>query len=116
MKQESVAVLLRIFIGERDTYRGQSLYEYLVHYLKRNHFAGVTVLRGIEGFGHASKIHTANLLELSSDLPIVVEVVDTQEKIDELKHHFDELNTTTSTLITEENVKIIRYGKLLKEN
>lgn len=106
-----MAILLRIFIGESDKYEGKELYEYVVEYLRKNHFAGVTVLRGIEGFGHKSLIHTANILDLSTDLPIVVEVVDTEEKIAELKHMFDTLNTGASMLITEEQVKIIRYGK-----
>ena len=113
MKEQATAILLRIFIGESDIYKGQSLSEYLVHYLKKKHFAGVTVLRGIEGFGHSTKIHTANILELSTDLPIVLEVVDTQEKIEELKHMLDELDIQgkVGLLITEETVKIIKYGK-----
>jgi PII-like signaling protein len=90
---------------------GKNLYQYLVEWLRKNHFAGVTVLRGISGFGKASKLHTTNLLELSSDLPIVVEIVDTEEKISELKKMFDETDCIGSALITEENVKIYQYGK-----
>jgi len=113
MKEQSTAILLRIYIGERDKHKGQSLYEYLVHYLKVYGFAGVTVLRGIEGFGHKSKIHTANILELSTDLPIILEIVDIQEKIDELKHTLEDLDTEgkVGVLITEEPVKVIKYGK-----
>jgi PII-like signaling protein len=110
MKKESTAVLLRIFIGESDKHEGQTLYEYLVTYLRKNHFAGVTVLRGIEGYGHSSVIHTANVLDLSTDLPIVIEVVDSEEKIVELKDMLDKEHATASMLITEEKVKIIRYG------
>jgi PII-like signaling protein len=111
MQKESTAVLMRIFIGESDKYQGKNLYQYLVEWLRKNHFAGVTVLRGISGFGKASKLHTTNLLELSSDLPIVVEIVDKEEKISELKKMFDETDCIGSALITEENVKIYQYGK-----
>lgn len=111
MQKESTAVLMRIFIGESDKFNGKNLYQFLVEWLRKNHFAGVTVLRGISGFGKASKLHTTNLLELSSDLPIVVEIVDKEEKIEELKKMFDETNCIGSALITEENVKIYRYGK-----
>ncbi len=79
-------------------------------YLRANHFSGVTVLRGITGFGKASKIHSSDLLALSSDLPIVIEIVDVPEKIEELKKVFDETNMIGSALITEEKVKIFQYG------
>jgi len=111
MQKESKAVLMRVFIGESDKYNGKNLYQYLVEWLRKNHFAGITVLRGISGFGKASKLHTTNLLELSSDLPIVVEIVDREEKIEELKKMFDETNCIGSALITEESVKIYQYGK-----
>ncbi len=111
MKKESEAVLLRIFIGESDHYQGKSTYQFLVNYLKQNKFAGVTVLRGLEGFGHKSVIHTANLLELSSDLPIVLEIVDTAERIEQFKEYLDKENILSSSLVTQEKVKIIRYGK-----
>lgn len=111
MKTESSAILLRIFIGESDKHDGKELYEFLVEYLRQNHFAGVTVLRGIEGYGHASRIHTANVVDLSTDLPIVVEVVDTEEKIEELKKLFETMDNPPSMLITQEKVTIIRYGK-----
>ena len=80
MQKESTAILLRIYIGESDKHEGKTLYRWLAEHLRKNHFAGVTVLRGIEGFGKASKIHTSDLLELSSDLPIVIEIVDTKER------------------------------------
>ena len=111
MQKETDAVLLRIFIGESDKYKGKALYQYLVEYCRKNHFSGVTVLRGISGFGKASKVHTSDLLELSSDLPIVIEIVDKPEKIDELKKMFDETDCIGSSLITEETVKIYQYGK-----
>jgi len=111
MQKESTAILMRIFVGESDKYKGKNLYQYLVEWLRKNHFAGVTVLRGISGFGKASKLHTTNLLELSSDLPIVMEIVDTEVKINELKKMFDETDCIGSALITEETVKIYQYGK-----
>ncbi len=111
MQKESTAILLRIFIGESDKYQGMNLYQYLVQYLRKNHFSGVTVLRGITGFGRASKIHTSDLLELSSDLPIVIEIVDSEEKTEELKKIFDQTGMIGSALITEEKVKIVQYGE-----
>jgi hypothetical protein len=110
MLKESTSILLRIFIGESDKYQGKALYQYLVEYLRKNHFAGATVLRGMAGFGKASKLHSSDLLELSSDLPIVIEIVDTEEKIENLKKIFDETGMIGSALITEEKVKIIKYG------
>ncbi len=111
MKKESTAKLLRIFIGESDKFNGKNLYHYLVEYLRKNNFSGITVLRGITGFGKASKIHTSDMLTLSSDLPIVIEIVDKPERIEELKKAFEETGMIGSALITEENVKIIQYGK-----
>jgi PII-like signaling protein len=111
MQKESTAVLLRIFIGESDKYEGKNLYAYLVNYLRENHFAGVTVLRGITGYGNASKIRSSDLLDISSDLPIVIEIVDTESKIEELKKVFDDTDMIGSSLITEEKVTIFRYGK-----
>lgn len=114
MKKESTAKLLRIFIGESDKYEGKNLYHYLVNYLRKNHYSGVTVLRGLTGFGKASKIHSSDLLELSSDLPIIIEIVDSEDKIEQLKKVFEETNMIGSALITEEPVKIIQYG--IKDN
>ncbi|HAY33112.1 MAG TPA: DUF190 domain-containing protein [Ignavibacteria bacterium] len=110
MLKESESLLLRIFIGESDKYQGNNLYKYLVEYLRKNHFAGVTVLRGITGFGKASKIRSSDLLEISSDLPVVIEVADTIEKIEELKKVFNKTDILGSALITEEKIKILRYG------
>jgi uncharacterized protein len=74
--------LLRVFIGESDRHNGKPLYEWLVLQAREQGLAGATVLRGIEGFGAHSRLHTAKILRLSEDLPIVVEIVDTREKID----------------------------------
>jgi PII-like signaling protein len=111
VQKESTGILLRIFVGESDKYEGRILYKYLTEYLRKNHYSGVTVMRGLTGFGKASKIHSSDLLELSSDLPIIIEIVDTEEKIELLKNIFEETNMIPSALITEEKVKIIRYGE-----
>ncbi len=111
MQKETEAALLRIFIGESDKFKGKNLYHYLTEYLRENHYAGVTVLRGITGFGKASVIRSSDLLDISSDLPIVIEIADTAEKIEQLKKVFDETNMIGSALITEEKIKIIRYGE-----
>src|SRR3954469_21292374 len=76
------AVLLRIFVGETDRYGHQPLYEAIVLKAREMHLAGATVLRGPMGFGHSSRLHTAKILRLSEDLPIVVEIVDSEAKID----------------------------------
>ena len=110
MKRESTGTLLRIYIGESDKFGGKNLYRYLTEYLRKNHYAGVTVLRGITGFGKASKIRSSDILELSSDLPIVIEIADTEEKIDSLKKVFEQTSMIGSALITEEKVTIIQYG------
>jgi PII-like signaling protein len=75
--------LLRIFIGESDKYDGMPLYEWIVRKAREHGLAGATVLRGIEGFGAHSRVHTAKILRLSTDLPIVVEIVDSPEKIED---------------------------------
>jgi PII-like signaling protein len=75
--------LLRIFIGETDRHEGRPLYEWIVHRAREHGLAGATVLRGLEGFGAHSRIHTAKVLRLSADLPIVIEIVDTREKIED---------------------------------
>ena len=107
MKKESEAILLRIFIGESATYKGKHLYKYLVEFFKKEGLAGATVLRGIDGFGKSSHVHTTSILRLSADLPIVVEVADTKEKIEAIKPRLDDM--VTEGLITEEKVKIILY-------
>lgn len=111
MKEESSAILLRIFTGESDRVGNKPLYQFITEYLKENHYSGVTVLRGITGYGHTSRVHTANILTLSSDLPIVIEIVDNEDRINELKEYLDSNNIIESGLITEERVNIIRYGK-----
>ena len=107
MKKESDAVLLRIFIGESNKYKGVPLSKYLVEFFKKEGLAGATILRGISGFGKSSKLHTTSILRLSDDLPIMVEVVDRKENIERVKPKLDDV--IEEGLITEEEVKIILY-------
>ena len=103
------ASLLRIFIGEDDKADGKPLYEAIVLKARETRLAGATVLRGPLGFGRSSMLHTAKVLRLSQDLPIVVEIVDTEEKINAFLPILTEL--TQSCLITLEKVTVIRYGE-----
>lgn len=107
MKLPEDALLLRIFIGETDRFEGKPLYEQIVLKARELNLAGATVLRGVMGFGAASRIHTAKLLELSIDLPIVVEIVDTEEKINQLMPFVDE--TVAEGLVTIEKMRVITY-------
>ena len=107
MREESEAILLRIFIGESDRYNGKPLYKYLVEMFKKEGLAGATVLRGIMGYGKTSCLHTTSILRLSTDLPIVIEVADKREKIDKIIPKLDGI--ISEGLITEEKVKIILY-------
>ncbi len=111
MKLEGEGKLLRIFLGESDRVDGKALYEVIVLKAKEGGLAGATVLRGIEGFGAASRIHTAKILRLSEDLPIVVEIVDTPEKIQSLMPVVDDLfqRSGSGGMITLERAEIIRY-------
>lgn len=101
-------VLMRIFLGESDRVGHRPLYEVLVELFKREGFAGATVLRGVAGFGAHSVFHTDKLLRLSSDLPIVIEVVESQEKIDAVMPRIDEM--MTGGMITLEKATVIRYA------
>jgi uncharacterized protein len=101
------AVLLRIFIGESDLYQHRPLYEAIVLKVRELQLAGVTVLRGPMGFGKSSHLHTAKILRLSMDLPIVIEIVDTEEKINAFLPVLDEM--MGGGLVTLERAKVIRY-------
>ncbi len=101
------ACLLRIFIGENDRFHGRPLFEALVLKARELHMAGATVLRGPMGFGANSHLHTAKILRLSEDLPIVIELVDSQEKIDTLLPHITEM--MRDGLVTLEKVKVLHY-------
>jgi PII-like signaling protein len=102
------AVLLRIFIGEDDRHDGKPLYEAIVCRAREMRLAGATVLRGPMGFGHASRIHTAKILRLSGDLPMVIEIVDGEETINAFLPVLDGM--MTSGLVTLEKVQVLQYG------
>lgn len=104
--------LLRIFIGESDKYDGMPLYEWIVQKAHDFGLAGSTVIRGIQGFGAHSRIHNAKILRLSTDLPIIIEIVDTKEKIEDFLSLID--HTITEGLVTLEDIRIRLYrsGKL----
>jgi hypothetical protein len=107
MKLEGEGKLVRIFIGESDRAGGRPLYEEIVRRARAAGLAGATVLRGLEGFGAKSRIHTAKVLRLSQDLPIVVEIVDRAEKIEAFLPELDAL--VGEGLITLEKVHVIAY-------
>lgn len=101
------AMLLRIFIGESDRWHHQPLYEAIVLKAREMHLAGATVLRGPIGFGKSSRIHTAKILRLSMDLPMVIEIVDTEEKLHTFLPVLDEM--MKGGLVTLEKVRVIDY-------
>lgn len=107
MKLPENGSLLRIFIGESDTHDGRPLYEQIVLKARGLNLAGATVTRGIMGFGADSRMHTAKILRLSEDLPIVIELVDTEENLNKLMPFLDE--AVTEGLITLEPVKVVKY-------
>lgn len=100
-------VLMRIFIGESDQWERRPLYQALLELFRREGLAGATVLKGVAGFGAASVVHTTRLLELSSDLPLVIEVVDTQEQLDRVVPRIDAM--IGGGLVTLEKVRVLRY-------
>ena len=111
MELKADAKLLRIFLGEGDKAKHTSLYEEIVKEARRTGLAGATVWRGITGFGATSRIRTARILDLSSDLPIIVEIADEQEKIDRFLPILHDLFEAAQCggLVTLENVKVIKY-------
>lgn len=107
MKIPQDGYLLRVFIGESDRWQGKPLYEAIVLKARELHLAGATVLRGPMGFGANSRLHTTKVLRLSEDLPMIVEIVDAKEKIDELMTHVDAM--VQEGLVTIERVHVIKY-------
>lgn len=107
MKLPAQAELLRIFFGESDKYHGRPLYEVIVEAARKRGMAGATVLRGMMGFGAHSRMHTAKILRLSEDLPIVVEIVDKPERIAEFLPELDKM--IDEGLVTLEKVNVIFY-------
>lgn len=106
-RMQGGGTLLRIFIGESDTWRGKPLYEAIVARARQEGLAGATVLRGIEGFGARSRIHSSRILRLSADLPVVIELVDTTENVERVLPILDEM--VTEGMVTLERVEVIAY-------
>ena len=107
MKLPVEGLLVRIFVGESDTYHGRLLYEAIVIKARELNLAGATVLRGIMGFGAASRIHSAKLLRLSEDMPVIIEIVDTKDEIDKIMPFLDKV--VSQGLITLEKALVIKY-------
>jgi uncharacterized protein len=107
MRFEGEGKLLRVFIGESDTWHGRPLYEEIVKRVREEGLAGATVIRGIEGFGADSRLHTSRILRLSEDLPVVIEIVDTAEQIDRVVPILDEM--VGEGMVTVEKVQVIAY-------
>lgn len=101
------AVLLRIFLGESDRWEHKPLYEAIVLAAREQHLAGATVLRGPMGFGKASRVHTSKILRLSDDLPLVIEIVDSEDKINSFLPTLDQM--LGGGLVTMEKVKVLQY-------
>ena len=108
MQVPNDAVLLRVILGEADKFDGRPLYEQIVLKAREMHLAGATVLRGPMGYGQSSRLHTAKILRLSEDLPLVIEIVDSEQKIDEFLPVLETM--MGSGLVTLEKVKVLRYG------
>jgi PII-like signaling protein len=102
------AVLLRVFLGENDQHQGRPLYEAIVLKAREMHLAGATVLRGAMGFGHSSRLHTAKILRLSEDLPLLIEIVDSEDKVNAFLPELDAM--MSSGLVTMERVDVLQYG------
>ena len=102
-------LLVRIFIGDSDKWHHQPLHRALLERLRKEGFAGATAIHGVAGFGAASVIHTTSIVNLSADLPVLIEVVDDQEHIDKLLPILDEM-ITKGALVTIEKVRVLKYG------
>ncbi|MEX1037271.1 MAG: DUF190 domain-containing protein [Acidimicrobiia bacterium] len=110
MENESEKRLLRIFIGEADFYEGRPLYQAIVETLRSEGIAGATVLRGVEGFGKSSLLHTANVLRLSEDLPMLIECVDTADRIEHILPVLDDMIEDGLVTIQDVEVRVYRGG------
>ena len=108
MKIPEQSTLLRLFVGERDRHEHRPLYEAIVQKARAEGLAGATVLRGVQGFGASSVLHTAKILELSDDLPMVIEIVDSEDEIERFLPVLQEM--MASGLVTLEKVRVRQYG------
>src|SRR5882672_1794910 len=108
MRSPQTAICLRVFIGESDRLGEHPLYEAIVLKAREQGLAGATVLRGPMGYGHSSRLHTAKILRLSEDLPLVIEIVDSEERIESFLPILDGM--MSSGLVTLEKVRVLQYG------
>ncbi len=113
MQVPKQAQLLRIFVGEAKRHDGKPLYEAIVVKAREMHIAGATVLRGGLGYGHSSQLHTSKILRLSDDLPLVIEIVDSADKIEAFLPALDAMMEASggSGMVTVENVQVLQYGR-----
>lgn len=111
MGNDNERKLLRIFIGEADSYEGHPLYQVIVEKLREEGVAGATVLRGVEGFGKSSLMHTANVLRLSEDLPLLIECVDTADKIEEIMPMLDDMIEDGLVTVQDVDVRVYRGSR-----
>ncbi len=119
MKIPQKGKLLRIFIGEADRYEGKPLFEAIIQKAREIKLAGSTILKGIEGYGAESRgIHTARLLRLAEDLPIVIEIVDSEENINKALPQIEKMikNSGCGVLVTLESVEVLHYGSKKKKD
>jgi len=107
MKLSGDAILLRVFLGEADKHEGKPLYEQIVLKARELNIAGATVLRGVMGYGARSRLHTAKVLRLSEDMPMVIEIVDTADKLAPLLPFLDEV--VDEGMVTQEKVQVVHY-------
>jgi PII-like signaling protein len=114
MRIDGPALLARVYIGESDHHGGRPLYEAIVGLLRERGIAGATVLRGIEGYGRAARLHTSRILRLSDDLPILIEVVDREDRLRAVLPEIDAM--VGEGLITLEHVEVIAYRSPEKED
>lgn len=103
--------LLRIFVGENDKHQGMPLFEWIVRQAREKGLAGATVLRGLEGFGAHSRIHTTKILRLTEDLPLVIEIVDTKEKIEDFLPLIDDAIQEGLATLEDVQIRLYRSGK-----
>lgn len=112
MQMPKDAMLLRIFVGEDDKAGHLPLYEAIVLKARDMHLAGATILRGAVGFGRSTRLHTTKILRLSQDLPIVIEIVDAEDRVNAFLPELEKLMGKASSLITLEKAKVLRYGNV----
>ncbi len=107
MKLQEEGLLLRIFVGEADAYKGKPLYEAIVLKARELSLAGATVFRGVMGYGAHSRIHTSKILRVSEDMPFVIEIVDAEENINKIMPFLDQ--SVSEGLVTLERIKVVMY-------